>query len=412
MKSEILDKLKVVKDKILNNLEKITDVTLIVAIISMLALFEGRSSILYILVILLFGIVTLINMIVNRKIFIDKKVIWMIAFTAFAGMSILWAGNKSGALSVLLILIANEAIAYFVMTLIHFKKERFRYVLNAIIVGTIILAIRTFIPNGFLVYYSSRGPAGLLNANYVGMYGAIAANIALYYFLEKKEKRYIASFILCVIIMILSFSRKAIIFLILPMVLYYIFKDLSIKKSLRRIGISVALLSIMFVALFKVDFLYDVMGNRIEAMLNGVFDNGKEVDASVSARMKMIEIGKELFADKPIIGYGLNNYKDMLAIKKPYGMTNVYAHNNYIELAVDVGIIGLAIYYSLYIFMLVYTVKNIKKLNKLQILMVAMLITLMVCEYGVVSYYGDFYHLLLSLVWMSLLNVGVCKDGE
>lgn len=400
------------KDK----LEKLTDIILCIFIVMMFVAYEGKNSIIYFITLMIFGIITLLNIITYKKLLFDKKVAWMLLFVAFAGISYFWAGNKKSVISVLLILIANELIAYFIMLLIHYKNKRFEYILNSIIIGTIILALRLFIPNGFLAYYSTRTIDGF-NANYLGMYAAVSANFALYYFFnESKNKNkkilYIICFILSIIITILSFSRKAIIFVILPMAIYYIFKDYSLKKSIIRIFISIVAVGILLLMLFKVDILYNTMGYRIEAMINGVFNTGGEIDASVSARMKMIEVGKELFVEKPIFGYGLNNYKDMLLIKKPYGMTNVYAHNNYIELAVDLGIIGLLIYYSFYILIILYTIKNFKRMNKLQIMMMANLITLMVCEYGIVSYYGDFYHLLLSLTWMAVIYIGKDKNEK
>lgn len=56
----------------------------------------------------------------------------------------------------------------------------------------------------------------------------------------------------------------------------------------------------------------------------------------------MIKFGIEIFKNKPLIIYGLNNYKILLF--KSIGFEN-YAHNNYIELKVDLGLIGVTIYY-------------------------------------------------------------------
>ena len=133
------------------------------------------------------------------------------------------------------------------MLLISYKKERLSLVLKSIVFGTILLGARLFLTNGVLMYYNVRLVDGF-NANYLGMYGAISANIALYYIFNasKKNSRYIYGIclILTTIITILSFSRKAIIFYGLPMLLYYIFHDRSPRKILRRLLVSVGIIAI------------------------------------------------------------------------------------------------------------------------------------------------------------------------
>ena len=392
----------------MNKLNKITDIALSIFIVLMLFIYEGKSSIIYIISLLGLFIIAVLNLVKHKKLLIDKKVILVLIFIFFSTLSLLWAENIENVLKVLVLLIGNELIAYIVMLLIYYKKDRLHLVMYSVIAGTIVLGARVFISNGLLAYSSVRTIDGF-NANYLGMYAAIAANFALYYAINKKKNvriLFIISFILCVLITILSFSRKALIFLFLPMIIYYIFKEHSLKISAIKILIVVILGLVALFAIMNIEYLYETIGWRIEVVINGMFNTGGEIDDSVSARMSMIEIGKELFAKRPILGYGLNNYKNMLLIEKPYGMTNVYAHNNYIELMVDLGIIGLAIYYALYIYIIYYALKKFKKLNSLQLWMFAILITLMICEYGVVSYYGDFYKLLLSLIWITIIYNG------
>ena len=158
--------------------------------------------------------------------------------------------------------------------------------------------------------------------------------------------------------------------------------------------------------------VYNTYGYRFESMINGILDNGGNVDESVKVRMNFIEYGKILFLKKPIFGYGIANYREVLPSVKTFGVTDMYAHNNYIELAVDLGIVGIIVYYSIYVYMFIYGIKRIKKLTYLQKIMWSILIAFAFCEYGLVTYYGDFYQIIIGLIWMSLKNNQVGDKDE
>jgi O-antigen ligase len=154
----------------------------------------------------------------------------------------------------------------------------------------------------------------------------------------------------------------------------------------------------------KIPTLYDILGNRIETMINGLSGEG-DVDASTSLRLKMINWGLEWFQEKPWMGYGLNAYKTLLGTKNTsFGTAGVYAHNNYIELMVDIGIIGVIIYYYIYVYMIGKSFRNIKNRNAALIFAFGILIACIINEYGHVVYYDKFEQLLLILIYIIIEN--------
>ena len=100
--------------------------------------------------------------------------------------------------------------------------------------------------------------------------------------------------------------------------------------------------------------------------------------------MHMVSAGIEFFKERPLHGYGLDNYRVLL--NHNYGI-DAYAHNNYIELLVGQGIIGLFIFYYIYIYIL-FNLRKLLQSNKssLLILFATIVILIMINDLGSVSY--------------------------
>ena len=64
------------------------------------------------------------------------------------------------------------------------------------------------------------------------------------------------------------------------------------------------------------------------------------VGSSVYIREKMVSVGLQLWAQQPIIGHGAGQFSSLSGFR-------AYAHNNYVELLANDGIIGLVLYYIL-----------------------------------------------------------------
>jgi hypothetical protein len=105
-----------------------------------------------------------------------------------------------------------------------------------------------------------------------------------------------------------------------------------------------------FIIVMKIDFFYNILGMRLEKMVYAFLDIGG--DSSTIDRLYLIQEGTRLFSANPILGYGLDNFRYLSVMGK-------YAHNNYIELACDLGLIGAAIYYSFIVFLIIKAAKKV-----------------------------------------------------
>jgi len=135
------------------------------------------------------------------------------------------------------------------------------------------------------------------------------------------------------------------------------------------------------------------------AILTG---NVAEADPSSESRAQLISWGMKWFRERPWLGQGIDNYRVILVKNYPLWSIEYYAHNNYVELLVDTGIIGVALYYWNYAVILINSWKNRKAITNKELLVLGMFIAIMVSEIAVVSYFDKQIQVLLLIIWTML----------
>ena len=155
--------------------------------------------------------------------------------------------------------------------------------------------------------------------------------------------------------------------------------------------------SIAIYAIMEIPVLYELIGVRIETMLAGFQGGGKSVsDASTLQRIAFTEYGLEQILKRPLLGYGPNSFIYMYGKSHPDSWI-AYSHNNFIEIAFSIGIIGLIIYYYIYIVTLKTLWKHYKKqTDNFALLLFSLLIGIMTIHYGWVAYYSIPNNLMLT----------------
>ncbi|WP_159454702.1 O-antigen ligase family protein [Garciella nitratireducens] len=226
-----------------------------------------------------------------------------------------------------------------------------------------------------------------LNPNKLGVYLAISAICAMYLGKYKKQKIYYLLVFIFTVTIILTGSRKAFFMLICSLSGLFYLNASNLSKKLKASFLVIIVLILSYILVMTVPTLYNIAGKRIEATIHFFISEGKG-DYSTRLRLEMVGVGKELFKLRPILGYGIGSY----SVISRYGC---YSHNNYIELLVGLGIIGTSLYYSLYIYVIIqlYKVRNEIYGNPLLI----MVLTLLIIEYGLVSYNSPVYQILIAV---------------
>ena len=178
------------------------------------------------------------------------------------------------------------------------------------------------------------------------------------------------------------------------------------RNLVLRIIAVLAFLVALFYLIMSVPELYGTIGVRIESMLDHIIEDGG--DFSMSLRQVFISHAQDMFFEKPILGYGINNF--IVKIGQRVGIAT-YAHNNYYEILADLGIVGFATYYGYYFYLAISLLKIWRKSSGSMVrLMLVWVAVIMVCEYGLVSYYQVYIHMTLCCAYLFVCAYGNKED--
>jgi len=175
----------------------------------------------------------------------------------------------------------------------------------------------------------------------------------------------------------------------------WIAKDKSLPKL---IAISAVGFPVLLAAIIGSDFWFRI--ERGAAALGG--DIG--ADGSVRQRLWMIQRGLELWSDSPVIGHGMTAFSHAADADHIFASRiGGYAHNNYIEILVATGLLGLLIYVSIYIYWLakLYILRHSLTRRELfapYTITIAVVAITIVSDVARVSHYEKLFWLLLPWI--------------
>ena len=334
-------------------------------------------------------------------------IIWTLLFLAYCALGIGSAYSHSMATSFFTTTLYVFAVDLLIFIYVISYMKDVEGIIDCMIMGATLAALRCFVQYGPTVFYTARS-AGSISGNTIGQFSAFACILCIYKIWEygvrprftKTNAAWIMVLVLNFVFMILSGSRKSVFYLVIPIVVMLMLNSKNPVRLFRNIIIAAVLVGVGYYALMHISVLYNAIGYRIQSMMNGLRGTGIS-DSSTVTRLNLINRGMNFFRERPWIGYGLNNF---------YVLNNMttgslyYAHNNYVELLVDCGIIGTVIYYSLHASTLVKAIKMHKVYSKDIGIFIGILISILVCDYGIVSYYDIFTQALTLVTVLVILH--------
>ena len=349
----------------------------------------------------------------NNRVFLR----WQMAFILFCAISILWAVSRHFSLYVIGMHLIPLFLSSFFIVNYATDRSTFKVFLWAFYLSAVaemaylflFIDIDTLFLTRFGDSFSDDSLEERLNGIYIAGRFVFAIYFGYYLFFKLQDSsKFLKVFFwtitaLMLFFILLSGSRMALIMLVVPIVVMNI-------GSSRRIGWLI-LSAIVIVAggvfIINNDVLYEILGKRVEDFFNILSGNAQGTEDD--SRIRLIKLGLNKFIEQPVIGYGINCFRHFARIA--FMGRNYYAHNNYVELLVDVGIVGFAIYYSVYSYFL-KSYKRLKGCADSRFLLALILLSLLI-DMAWVSYYNSLSQDLICFIFILIqLNISQSTTNE
>lgn len=350
--------------------------------------------------------------------------IWYSAVTFICSISALWATHSNMSSILSLIVDTYIPIVISLMCVAEYLKRGNTGLgmMTALVMAEVAVAIRALLNTEFtslLSEYNTRlyGRGLGVNYNHFTTQFALVLCVVLFLAYYVHKAFYIpALFIIANII--ISGSRKVLLVSVFVFVFLYLTSSgSSLWKKLLRLLVVVAVLGAALWIISTNSFLNQLIGKKTMLVVREVIsmDVDRSSDFSAYQRSELIKKAGEVFFSHPILGVGYYCFRN-------YNEWNLYAHNNYMELLADMGIVGFLTYYSMYIrCFLEYIHMHIRlrggklrlnhrkepsKWNKLGVLFI---LSLLFIEYGQVTFFRPY---VLIPIMVTVLGIENMKNGE
>ncbi len=360
---------------------------------------RAKSILWYGISVLAIGVVFFNMLQQNRKIELSFFTGWALTFFVYCALSAMWALDIDPVFNtmktLLLVFVVHILLAELINTKADIKKVLWANFF-ALLFTALFIIFTIDISTLGQDRLGSDGLGELWNANDIGLKMCVGAIIASYFLLSTRKNTYrlfvLACMALFVVIALFTGSRKVVLLLAMVGILIFFLKA-------KRHRLLVLILGLLFAVAFyqiilNIESLYNVLGKRLEDMIDGLFKGGTKED-SFNTRAEMISMGLDWFLQRPLFGYGLSNFSVLYG--RATGWTT-YSHNNFVEILVSGGLIGFTIYYAIYIYIVFNLLKPaFKQRDLLAIVLFSIIVSTLVLQIAMVSFSLTLFNCLLCL---------------
>ena len=341
-----------------------------------------------------------LNFLLTKRKFVFNKVLFTyLLFIVICLISAFFALDQSISISKIKTLIL---IFIFMISFINYidTVQKLKKIINYFVYSGFIASIYMLVNSDFSRI--TRFGEELGNVNAVGMIIGISVTFSFYILLTKKKYTHIFFILIMIITILLTGSRKSLLFIFINMIIViYLRNRKSFKAKFKFILSTILILMILYYLVFNIELFYQIVGKRIENMFDFVLGEGTN-EGSLNMRAYMIKVGIDMFKSNPVIGYGIDNYRVLFNVVP--GGRETYAHNNYIELMVGTGIFGVVIYYITHIFVLNELFKNYRHAydKTIYFTFIAIIVSYIILSFSLVYYDNKHFNFLLAIA--SIIN--------
>lgn len=225
---------------------------------------------------------------------------------------------------------------------------------------------------------------GYYNPNGVGLIILTAMILDIHFYLQKHEKKRLFRLAVFIAGIFLTGSRKAIVSAFIAVIGLPVIHTLStnrkaMNKLLKYFAVGIVASAACYFILFKIPIVYEIAGSRVEAMAGNFINRDVYMESSLKYRDGFEDIAKQYFLESPIFGIGVDGFSQV-------SIYRTYSHNNFWELLVGGGVIGFALYYLTYLYLLAGLIRAIKDKKQHALVMLLYLCLMSLMDSYIVSY--------------------------
>ena len=384
------------------NLDTVVDISFFMLMCSMYikdSTAKGNNYFYY-LAFFLFAGVTFVKLMTRMKteetIILPMFSIWYGSFLVLSLISMLWATYPANSMLVMS-RIVQSLVVTFCMAQHYATRSGLMRCVKVLACAGAFVTFFCFIKTPYSDWFSGEFGAAVtkLNANTVGMIFTASILVSFYLAFYCNIKQYWVVTAVQLFAIILTSSRKSAIAAVFGIVMLIIMR--SRRRTLMwRILLAAGIAVVLYFIIMTVPELYSSIGVRFDSMFDHFSNNS--TDYSITLRQSFINNAQDMFFEKPLLGYGINNFIVQMNFRG--GVAN-YAHNNYYEILADLGITGFVLFYSYYAYLLYILIKTCRSTNaSLAKLMLTVLVIIMICEYGLVTYYSIYIQVFICCCYL------------
>lgn len=295
-----------------------------------------------------------------NRIYLSSVITWELICLGLAFIAMLYSPSFSIFGGTYYAMIVNFVVI-FILTQMPWNETRFHMILKTFVISSVLLIIALIVTGNMKDESGRLGTELVGNANTLACMLMVSAIYSIYLYIcstsNFSKVLYLISVIVIYYGMFLSGGRK---YVIIPIVFMYIMLLNKTDKSGRKhifkyTAVIIFVVFLLYKLVMEVPFFYESIGYRFEGFF-ALFDDSYTVDGSTLKRKLMAEAAIKRWLDSPIWGYGFDSFKYYNASSVTGDM--YYAHNNFVELLHNQGIIGFFGYYGFYIFLFKEILKN------------------------------------------------------
>ncbi|MDD6276797.1 MAG: O-antigen ligase family protein [Clostridia bacterium] len=329
-----------------------------------------------------------------------QYICWFGLFVFVMIMSKYWAystlENSKTALSLFRIFIIGFFIYFYADT-----REKIFSVMESFVLACFIMGLAAFITSGSDIGTTDFGSPIGQHRNQIG---AVAAPLSVIcYILNKRYELKYGKFLslFFIILTVVTGSRSSILQLGMIIALLIFLDKEGMSKKIQRVAALVVGIILVVVFMQNIPFLNEMIWSRIMDGINTV-TGAEEADMSALGREYYKDIALMMFKQRPLLGYGMDGFtcyvRDNPTIMGTY-MRAVYSHCNYSEIAADLGLLGLFIWYCPIIYIIIKFWK-IKGANNWTACLCSAFISVVVFDYSRIPWET---HLVMYLYFIMII---------